>query len=56
MNPLRDRAARDPAAPQSDDEATGLPLLHSWKRVYLFVAGWFLIWVGLLVALTVLFS
>lgn len=55
MNSPRDQS-HNPAAPQGDEESTGLPLLRSWKAVYLFVAGWFLVCVGLLVALTVLLS
>jgi hypothetical protein len=34
---------------------TGLPLLRSWRSVYLFVLGCFVLWVVLLVMLTVFF-
>ena len=39
-----------------DDKATGLPWLNTWRDVYIFVLGCFVLWVGLLVALTVIFS
>jgi hypothetical protein len=43
--------------PIADDDAhTGLPLLHTWRRVYLFVFGCFLLTLGFLIALTLLFS
>jgi hypothetical protein len=35
-----------------DDESTSLPLLKSWKAVYLFVAGVFVLWVVLLTVLS----
>jgi len=44
----------DDPAPES--AATGLPLLRSWKAVYLFVLASFVLWVALLIALTKLFS
>jgi hypothetical protein len=39
-----------------DDENTGLPFLRTWRRVYLVVAAIFAVWVGLLAALTRMFS
>jgi hypothetical protein len=39
-----------------DDKETSLPFLHTWRAVYTFVVISFIIWVGLLVALTVTFS
>jgi hypothetical protein len=39
-----------------DDEGTGLPGLRTWRRVYLVVAAIFILWVGLLAALTRMFS
>ncbi len=39
-----------------DDKATGLPWFNTWRGVYIFVFVSFLIWVGLLLALTVTFS
>jgi len=35
---------------------TGLPLLHSWKAVYVFVLFTFALWLALLIALTKYFS
>ncbi len=44
--------------PPSDgqDELTGLPGLRTWRGVYIFVFGCFVLWVVLLLALTVSFS
>ena len=39
-----------------DDESTGLPGLRTWRRVYLVVVLVFIAWVGLLTALTRVFS
>jgi len=39
-----------------DDESTGLPGLRTWRRVYLAVVLVFVLWVGLLAALTRMFS
>jgi hypothetical protein len=39
-----------------DAEAPGLPALRTWRGVYWFVLGSFVLWVGLLVALDRLFS
>jgi hypothetical protein len=44
----------EPPAPET--RGTGLPWLGTWKSLYLFVLGCFVLWVGLLVALTVIFS
>lgn len=41
---------------QPPDEMTGLPGLRTWRAVYLVVFGTFLLWVGLLAALTRSFS
>ena len=41
---------------KGESEETGLPLLRSWKAVYLFVVGSFVLWVALLIALTEIFS
>ena len=43
-------------SPAPETEKTGLPLLRSWKAVYLVVLGSFVLWVGLLIALTRMFS
>jgi hypothetical protein len=60
MKPLNDTvdAKAVPTEPMgaSSDLATGLPWLNTWRKVYVFVLGCFVIWVGLLVALTVIFS
>ncbi|SDS10089.1 hypothetical protein [Opitutus sp. GAS368] len=42
--------------PEPDDESTGLPGLRSWPAVYVFVLGVFVLWVGLLAALTEVYS
>lgn len=39
-----------------DDESTGLPGLRSWRSVYLFVLGVFVLWIGLLTVLTEMYS
>ena len=39
-----------------DDRATGLPLLHTWRAVYVFVVVAFITWVALLTALERVFS
>jgi hypothetical protein len=46
--------ATEPSARESEE--TGLPFFRSWKSVYLFVLGSFLLWTALLVALTKMFS
>lgn len=44
-------------APSADDSGdTGLPWPRTWRGVYLFVIGSFVVWVGLLIVLTELFS
>jgi hypothetical protein len=45
--------ATEPSARETEE--TGLPLLRSWKSVYIFVIGTFVLWVALLAALTNLF-
>jgi hypothetical protein len=40
----------------NDHEATGLRWLPTWRGVYLFVLGSFIVWILLLVALTGMFS
>jgi hypothetical protein len=60
MNPsddTHDAKVRPPdLVDNSGDQATGLPWLNTWRGVYIFVLGCFVIWVGLLVALTAIFS
>jgi len=41
---------------EEDEEATGLPGLHTWRRVYLAVLAIFVAWVAILAALTGAFS
>ena len=43
-------------SPNPEAEPIGLPGLHTWRGVYLFVLGSFILWVGLLVALTLVYS
>jgi hypothetical protein len=47
-----------PASPPGpvDDRSTGLPLLRTWRAVYIFVVVAFLTWVALLTALERVFS
>jgi hypothetical protein len=60
MNPLDKTAG--PASPlpnaagPGDDAATGLPWLPTWRGLYWLVLGSFVLWVGLLFALSVVFS
>jgi hypothetical protein len=45
-----------PAAPAPADSATGLPGLRSWRAVYFWVVVVFAVCVGLLLALTKMYS
>jgi hypothetical protein len=38
------------------DELTGLPGLRTWRHVYLFVFGCFVLWIVLLLSLTMSYS
>jgi hypothetical protein len=38
------------------DDTTGIPLLSSWRGVYWFVLGAFVVWVAILTVLTRLYS
>lgn len=40
----------------NETESTGLPLLHSWRAVYIFVLSTFVLWVLLLFLLSVRFG
>ena len=40
----------------NSDELTSLPWLRTWRGVYLFVFGCFILWVVLLLALTAIYS
>jgi hypothetical protein len=59
MNEPSDHTASEDApegrVPPSDHE-TGLPGLRSWRSVYVFVLGIFVLWVGLLTVLTKMYS
>jgi hypothetical protein len=56
MSDTNDALASPEAAEDAGDAATGLPWLRSWRGVYSFVFGCFLLWVVLLVVLKALFS
>jgi len=60
MNPRDDtidpHAEPPETAGASGDQPTGLPWPGTWRGVYILVIASFVIWVGLLVALTVIFS
>jgi len=49
-------ATDTPSEPAQNNEATGLPWFRTWRGVYLFVFGCFVLWVALLFALTRIFS
>ena len=44
------------ALPDGEDEVSGVPGLRTWRGVYFFVFGCFVLWVVLLLALTADFS
>ena len=50
---MKDTTAAEPSV--SESEMTGLPWPKSWKGAYLFVIGSFILWLGLLIALTEFF-
>ena len=55
--PAKEPTDPSPAFRETAEEArTGLPGLRTWRAVYLFVLGSFLVWVGLLTWLTRWFS
>jgi hypothetical protein len=60
MKPPDDKPAgllgTTPGPADSGDRETGLPLLRTWRAVYAFVLAVFAIWVGLLIALSRMFS
>ena len=49
-------ATQQNATDAVNDRITSLPLLHSWRSVYLFVTGAFVVWVVLLTALQRMFQ
>jgi len=60
MKPSDDTGERTSAPPDcsntNDDAATGLPLFRTWRSVYVFVLGCFVLYVVLLAILTRAFS
>ena len=51
---MKPSSAAEPLTPEAD--STGLPAFRTWSRVYLFVLATFVLWIGLLVALTLVYS
>lgn len=47
-----DNAGSMELPPERRDELTGLPWLRTWRGVYVFVFGCFVLWLLLLLALT----
>jgi hypothetical protein len=56
MKPLVNNAKSVEKPSDGKDEVTGLPFLRSWRAVYAFVLATFALWVGLLIALSRMFS
>lgn len=56
MKPPEDNAGPFESPSGGEDELTSLPGLRSWRHVYLFVFGCFVLWVVLLLALTMSYS
>jgi len=56
MNPPDERPTHGNGPATADDDRTGLPGLRTWRGVYVFVLGCFLLWVMLLIALTAFYS
>ena len=56
MKTPEDQARPSDASPDTKPGETGLPLLRTWRAVYVFVLATFALWIALLVALTKLFS
>jgi hypothetical protein len=51
---MKSSSAAEPPAPETD--STGLPVFRTWNRVYLLVLATFVLWVGLLMALMLVYS
>jgi hypothetical protein len=58
MKPSEEQGPADPApvVSSTDEAATGLPGLRTWKSVYLFVLGAFVFYVVVLAVFTAMFS
>jgi len=56
MKPAEDNPTSVETPADGKDEVTGLPGLRTWRGVYIFVFGCFILWVALLLALTVGYS
>ena len=56
MTPSENEPMPFDAPPDGEDEVTGVPVLRTWRGVYLFVFGCFILWVVLLLVMTVSFS
>ena len=51
-----DAETGQPVGNEDGDRATSLPVLRSWRSVYVFVTGVFIVWVVLLTLLQRTFS
>jgi len=56
MTPPEDDPMPVDAPPDGEDGRTGVPGLRTWRGVYFFVFGCFILWVVVLLVLTVSFS
>ena len=56
MTPSEVKTAPAAASSESQDDLTSLPGLPTWRGVYFFVFGCFVLWIVLLLALTMSFS
>ena len=56
MNPSDAKPTHEDAPPGDKEEATGLPWFRTWRGVYVFVFGSFIVWIALLLALTMIYS
>jgi hypothetical protein len=56
MKPAENNAESLGSPAGGQDEVTGLPGLRTWRGVYIFVFGGFIVWVALLLVLTMIYS
>lgn len=56
MNPVPDADGASGPLTGPDDDATGLPLLPTWSKIYLLVLAAFIVYVVLMVALARVFA